>query len=63
MNEDSESDVKREGSSPPPSSSGAGEGSGKHLLSPTSIVAPPEVEAAIFSIPRLEVCNELIYRT
>ena len=58
VDEDSKSDAKQTGSSPPPSSSGAvGEGSGKHLLSPTSIVAPPEVEAAIFSIPRSEVCT------
>lgn len=31
-------------------------GDGSKLLSPTSIVAPPEIEAAIFSIPRSEVC-------
>ena len=40
------------------SKSSGGEEPGKsHLLSPTSIVAPPEMKAAIFSMPRSEVCS------
>ena len=42
------------GSASPQSKSSGGDGS--KLLSPTSIVAPPEIKAAIFSIPRSEVC-------
>ena len=60
VDEDSKLDIKRERCSPPPGSSGVQgeESGGKHLLSPTSIVAPPEMEAAIFSIPRSEVWIE-----
>ena len=56
LDEDKNSGDEADTKSSKPQSSG-GEGAGKsHLLSPTSIVAPPEMKAAIFSIPRSEVC-------
>ena len=51
-----DSDTKRGGTSSQSKSGGEGDGK-RHLLSPTSLVAPPEMEAAIFSIPRSEVCQ------